>query len=38
MHESVKFGGPNNTNMWEERTWTDMNKMRIYRSNWTFGI
>jgi len=38
MDDSVKFAGTNRTNMWEERSWTDMNKMRIYRSTWKFGV
>jgi class 3 adenylate cyclase len=38
MNECVKIGGVNKENMWEERTWTDMNKMKIYRSNWWFGV
>lgn len=38
MHDSVKLGGVNNTNMWEERSWTAMNKMRIYASTWKFGV
>src|ERR1039458_8952687 len=38
MNECVKIGGVNKENMWEERTWTDMNGMKIYRSNWRFGV
>lgn len=38
MDDSVKFTGASRTNMWEERSWTEMNKMRIYRSTWKFGV
>src|SRR5262249_29962206 len=38
MLESSKFGGNPRRLMWEERTWTSMNKMRIFRSNWTWDI
>lgn len=38
MQDSVKFGGANKTSMWEERLWTDMNNLKIYRSNWKFGV
>ncbi len=33
-----KFGGTNNTNMWEKRLWTNMNKMEIYRSTWRWQV
>jgi class 3 adenylate cyclase len=36
MHDSVKLSS--NRNMWEERSWTPMGNLRIYRSNWTFGL
>jgi class 3 adenylate cyclase len=36
MHESVKYG--QGKSMWEERTWTAMNNMTIYRSNWWWSI
>ena len=38
MDDSVKYGGANKANMWEERSWTAMNKMRIYASSWKFGV
>jgi class 3 adenylate cyclase len=38
MHDSVKLGGVDKTNMWAERSWTAMNNMRIYASTWKFGI
>lgn len=38
MNESSKFGGDPKRNMWEERSWTDMGGMRIYRSNWTWSL
>ncbi len=28
----------NGKNIWDARTWTDMNKLSIYRSSWTWGI
>ena len=36
MHDEVKFsdGKP----MWEERSWTTMGNMRIYRSNWRWTV
>ena len=37
MHDEVKIG-PNNVNMWQERTWNAMKKMRIYGSIWKFGV
>jgi class 3 adenylate cyclase len=37
MLDEVKFG-PNNTIMWEERTWSAMDNMRIYGSTWKFGV
>jgi class 3 adenylate cyclase len=38
LHESAKAGGNPQKSMWEERSWTSMNKMRIYRSNWMWRI
>lgn len=38
MKDSSKFGGAPPKLMWEERTWTSMNKMRIFRSNWTWEV
>jgi class 3 adenylate cyclase len=38
LHESGKFGGEPRRSMWEERTWTKMNGMRIYRSNWILSV
>lgn len=37
LHESAKFGGEPRRLMWEQRSWTAMNNMRIYRSNWTWA-
>jgi class 3 adenylate cyclase len=35
LHKSAKNGaGGSGPLMWEERSWTAMNKMRVYRSNW----
>lgn len=36
MAESSKFGGDAKQNMWEERVWTKMDNMKVYRSNWTW--
>ena len=38
LNESAKVGGDPQKSMWEERSWTSMNKMRIYRSNWMWRI
>jgi len=38
MNKSSKFGGEEDKNMWEERTWTDMDSITIYRSNWTWTV
>lgn len=38
LTDSSKFGGEPRRLMWEERVWTSMNKMRIFRSNWTWGV
>lgn len=38
MNESSKIGGDPKRDMWESRTWTDMNKITIYRSNWEWSI
>lgn len=38
MNDSSKFGGEPKRNMWEERVWTDMGGITIYRSNWTWGL
>lgn len=32
--DNVKYGGSDKRLMWEERTWTSMNKLKVYRSNW----
>jgi hypothetical protein len=39
LADDVKYA--NNTNktlMWEKRLWTPMEKMEIYRSNWTWKV
>lgn len=36
MNDSLKVW--KGQSVWEERTWTDMNKMRIYRSHWTWQL
>jgi len=38
MNESSKFNGDPKRDMWESRTWTDMEGITIYRSNWTWSI
>jgi len=38
MNERAKFGGEPKQLMWTERTWTGMNKMRIYSSGWARGL
>jgi class 3 adenylate cyclase len=38
MGDRAKLGGNPERSMWEERTWTSMNGMRIFRSNWTYAI
>ncbi len=36
MHKSAKFSGE--TNMWQERVWTPMNNMTIYRSTYWWSL
>ena len=36
MLKSVKFSG--NKNMWQQRSWTPMNNMRIYRSSFWWAL
>ncbi len=38
LDDSSKFGGNPQQLMWEERTWTAMNKMRIFRSTWEWAV
>ena len=38
MTDRAKIGGNPARNMWDERTWTAMNAMRIFRSDWTYPI
>ena len=38
MEESSKMGGNPKKNMWEERVWTKMDNMKVYRSNWTWTL
>jgi len=38
LNESTKYGGVPRRLMWEERSWTSMNGMRIFRSNWTWSL
>ena len=37
LNKSVKYASDGRS-MWESTTWTDMNGMRIYRSNWWWEI
>jgi class 3 adenylate cyclase len=37
IHDTSKFGGLNNQNMWEERVWTFLDeKISVYRSSWNW--
>ena len=38
MADDAKLGGDPKRNMWTERVWTDMNKRRIFGSNWTWTV
>jgi len=38
LHDSAKYKSGTTTLMWHERKWTQMNDMRIYSSNWTWGL
>lgn len=38
MDKSSKFGGSPEKDMWESRTWTDVDGITIYRSNWTWAV
>lgn len=38
MLDSSKYGGDPKRDMWEERTWTKMDNMTIYRSNWWWSL
>ena len=38
LNESAKYGGEPRRMMWEERKWTAMSAMRIYRSNWWWEL
>ena len=38
MNDSSKLGGSPQSNMWEERLWTKMDNMKIYRSNWIWSL
>ena len=38
LDDSSKLGGNPRRLMWEERAWTPMNKMRVFRSNWAWSI
>jgi class 3 adenylate cyclase len=38
MKDVSKYGGNPQELMWEQRKWTDMKNMRIYRSNWTWEL
>jgi class 3 adenylate cyclase len=36
--DTSKFGGNPKQNMWKEFTWTGMNDIKVYGSNWTWQI
>lgn len=38
LHKDSKFGGKDKKLMWEKRTWTTMEKMSIYCSNWKWSV
>jgi len=38
MYKTSKFGGDSEKDMWELRSWTAMDNMTIYRSNWTWQL
>jgi len=38
LTEAAKLGGNPRRNMWEQRSWTSMGNMTIYRSNWSWKI
>ncbi|MBP9155915.1 MAG: adenylate/guanylate cyclase domain-containing protein [Xanthomonadales bacterium] len=38
LHDSAKYKAGTTTLMWRERQWSQMNKMRIYSSNWTWVL
>lgn len=38
LADDAKFGGNPQRLMWEERTWTSMNNLRIFRSDWTWEV
>jgi class 3 adenylate cyclase len=38
MNDAVIYGGVNKQKMWEERSWTNMNNMKIYASTSWYGV
>ncbi|MBF0249761.1 MAG: adenylate/guanylate cyclase domain-containing protein [Alphaproteobacteria bacterium] len=38
LADEAKYGGKDKSHMWEQRSWTDMSGMTIYRSSWTWTI
>jgi len=38
LRDDSKYGGDPQRLMWQERQWTDMNNMRIYRSSWWWSL
>lgn len=38
MLDDAKYGGNPSRLMWEERKWTKMNDMRVYRSSWIWEL
>jgi class 3 adenylate cyclase len=38
MHADVKLGGDPKRSMWDERSWTAVGGLRIFRSNWSWPI
>lgn len=38
LADTSKYGGDNNTNMWSQTTWPEMNHQTVYRSTWYWTI
>jgi class 3 adenylate cyclase len=38
LRDDSKYGGNPRQLMWEQRSWTKMNKMRVHRSNWWWPL
>jgi len=38
LAKEAKYGGRDETLMWDKHSWTDMGNQTIYGSNWTWAI